>query len=74
MSKVPSCQFHMPGNGECPLPAVYMVSSTFGRMTLRRPVCMFHMVAAIDGALDQTRMRDGVNVTMLTWLDSDERG
>lgn len=57
------CALHLPGNHQCPYPALYEVS-WWDRADLSRRVCAFHLAPAIDRALDDSAKGAEVKVTL----------
>lgn len=72
MSEPLGCCRHLPGNVQCPYEPLYLVAwrhsapraaGTPARV-LKRPVCVFHLEAAIRGALEDSMRGDHVEVTL----------
>ena len=65
---VKPCCIHLPGNVECPMPALYVVTWTphdpdieLGEVS--RLVCYSHLPAAVDGAIAHSARGVGVRVS-----------
>lgn len=75
MSAIALCCLHLPGNVQCPYPALYVVSWNHNEPAayekkppeyrrLHRLVCVFHLEAGIRDALELAPGAEGVEVNL----------